>query len=65
MSDTNAVVTGSGTAGDPYTYNFHVTAQSYRGPHWLFYVALILIGLAAVAGFLLGFYFGKRRKKAN
>jgi ABC-type multidrug transport system permease subunit len=55
-------VSGSGTASDPYTYNFHTNAQSYGMP-WMFYIMVIIVlGLAATGGFLLGFYFGKRRK---
>ncbi len=62
MNDTNTNVQGSGTASDPYTYNFHETAQSYGAP-WMFYVvAIIVLGFAVAFGFLLGFYFGKRRK---
>jgi hypothetical protein len=64
MNDTNVVVTGSGTANDPYTYNFHETPQS-GGPPWVLYAVVIEVGLAAVAGFLLGDYFGNRRKKSN
>jgi len=60
MIDTNIAVTGSGTASDPYIYNFHITAQS----HWLLWM-ICVIGLSAIAGFLIGFYFGKRRKKSN
>ena len=62
MNDTNTIVQGSGTASDPYTYNFHDTAQSYGAP-WMFYVVAIIALCSAVAfGFLLGFFLGKRRK---
>jgi hypothetical protein len=64
-NDTNMTVSGSGTASDPYTYNFHETAQSYGAPWMFFIVAIIVLGLAASIGFLLGFYFGNRRKKAK
>jgi hypothetical protein len=65
MNDTNVIVTGSGTASDPLTYNFHVNAQSYGTP-WMFYiVVIIMLGLAAAAGFPLGFYFGRCRGKSN
>ena len=30
-NDTNIFVSGSGTASDPYTYNYHATAISYSG----------------------------------
>jgi hypothetical protein len=65
MNDTNIIVHGSGTASDPRTFEFHTTAQSYGTP-WMFYlVVIIVLGLAAAAGFLLGFYFGKGRRKSN
>jgi hypothetical protein len=65
-NDTNAIVTGSGTASDPRTYDFQVNAQSYHGtPRMLYIVVIIVLGLVAVTGFLLGFYYGKSRKKPN
>jgi hypothetical protein len=66
-NDTNAIVSGSGTAADPYTYNFHTTSETFMMPHFMFYAVLILIVvvLAATGGFTLGFYFRKRRKKSN
>jgi len=43
-NDTNMTITGSGTAGDPYVYNFHTSAPSvithHGGIYWL------LIGMA-------------------
>jgi ABC-type multidrug transport system permease subunit len=67
-NNTNVVVTGSGTASDPITYNFHTNAQSYGhdGTSWMFYIVVIIVlGFPAAVGFLLGFYFGKSRKKSN
>jgi len=64
MSDSNVIVSGSGTAKDPYIYSFRTTSQSYGTPV-MFYAVIIVIGLVAVAGFLLGFYFGKRRKHSD
>jgi hypothetical protein len=64
MNGTNAVVSGSGTASDPTTFEFHETAQSY-GASWIFFsVAVLMLGLAMAVGFLLEFYFGKRGKKS-
>jgi hypothetical protein len=65
MNDTNIIVTGNGTAGDPYTYNIHTTGQSIVMTHGMLAIIIILVGLAAVGGFLLGFNFGVRRKKLN
>jgi hypothetical protein len=63
-NDTNVIVHGTGTATDPYTVNFRVTAQSHAW-HWTFHEIVILVCLAAVAGFLLGFYCGKRQKQSG
>jgi hypothetical protein len=68
-NDTNITMSGSGTAADPYVYNFHtdarLSAHSY-GMHCMFLlIVMIALGSAAAGGFLLGFYFGKRRNKPN
>jgi len=60
MKDTNHAVSGSGTASDPYTYNFHSTGQSSGAP-WLLCLLMVVSGLAVVAAFLPGYYFGKKR----
>jgi hypothetical protein len=65
MNDTNITTTGSGTASDPTTFNNHVTSQSVVISHFGLYVVIIVVGLAAVTGFGLGFYFGKSRKNPN
>ena len=61
-NDTNSVVHGSGTASDPYTFNFHTYAQSVgsRSP-WEFRGEGFLLGLivAAVVAYL------GRKRKAN
>jgi hypothetical protein len=61
MNDTNTLVHGSGSASDPTTFEFHESAQSY-GSHVMVCAVVVVVFLAAAAGFLLGFYFGKRRK---
>jgi hypothetical protein len=62
MNDTNVIVHGTGTASDPTTYEFQTTAEGYGGAFWMLYAAILLVTLAAAAGFLLGFHFGKKRK---
>jgi hypothetical protein len=62
MSDTNVTVTGSGTASDPYVYNYHATGGS-SGGFWVLSAVIIVASLTAVAGFRLGYYFGQRKKK--
>ena len=53
MNETNIVTNGSGTPSDPYTFNFHTTAQSV-GPcsPWAFRAEGFLLGLmvAAIVG---------------
>jgi hypothetical protein len=64
MNETNIITNGSGTASDPYTFNFHTTGQSYGHPSG-FHAVAIFLGLGVIVGFLLGFYFGKKQKKSN
>jgi ABC-type multidrug transport system permease subunit len=64
-NDTNVTISGNGTTNDPYTYNFHATEESYGAP-WMFWIVMIvMLGATLAAGFLIGFYFGKRRKNPN
>jgi hypothetical protein len=65
MNVTNGIVTGTGTASDPYIYNFHTTSETVMIPHFMIYTILMVAALAAAGGFMLGFYFGKRRVKSN
>ncbi|HEV7924370.1 MAG TPA: hypothetical protein VGR14_03385 [Verrucomicrobiae bacterium] len=67
-NDTNAIVTGSGTASDPYIFNIHATSETAMIPHFMFYAVLIVVAFlafVAAGGFMLGFYFGKRQKKSD
>ena len=59
MSETNMTTSGSGTARDPYTFNYHTTAQSRVAPHWVILLFCVVIVLAVV-GFL-----AMRRRKSN
>lgn len=63
-TNTNNFVSGSGTASNPYVYNFHATAQSY-GASWMFCALVIAVGMVGLVGFLIGFYFGRRRRKSS
>jgi hypothetical protein len=49
MNDTNTSVQGSGTASDPYIFNFHTVANGVERPFtfWLI-VVCVLIGLGYV-----------------
>jgi hypothetical protein len=61
-NDTNMTVSGSGTASDPRTFDFHTTGNTYVVPGVFYIIFLTIIASVAIAGFMLGFYFGKRRK---
>jgi hypothetical protein len=65
MTNTNIIISGSGTASDPYIYNFHPHSETVVLPHFMLYAVLIAALLAAGGGFVPGFYFGKRRRKST
>ena len=64
-NDTNGAISGTGTASDPYTYNFHEDGTSQGAP-WIFWslVMMVFCGVAIV-GFLLGLYFRNKRKRSK
>jgi hypothetical protein len=64
-NETNMTASGSGTATDPDSYNFHSSSETDMIPHFVFYTVLIVVVLAAAGGFILDFSFGKRRAKSN
>jgi NhaP-type Na+/H+ or K+/H+ antiporter len=59
MTNTNYTFSGSGTAVDPYTYNFHVTAQAV--PHMPIYSFLTGIFIGFCLGLLFFWLFQKRK----
>lgn len=62
MNNTNGVVSGSGTASDPYTYNFHTTGISNDHHYFLF---LILLVATAVVFFYAGRKSVKKSKQES
>jgi len=61
MSGTNIITNGSGTAADPFTFNFHTYAPSIRG-HPVITIGRILFAGAVL---LLVLYFRKRSKSSK